>query len=105
MVESTDPADKDLSHSEPGKGFTVAITSDGEVLFQEDGSASTTSELRFVNVETATDNAGGTTSMTSMTSAQTGERRLPWVVFGSGMTMVFIAGVVYVFKKKEKIEE
>ncbi len=103
VVESTDPADNDLSHSEPGKGFTVAVTSDGKVLFQEDGSATPTTELRFVNVEGATDTI--TNTMTSMTAPQTGERKLPWTVLGGGMSMIFIAGVVYVFKKKEKIEE
>lgn len=106
VVEDTDPADNDLSHSEPGKGFTVAITSDGKVLFQEDGSATPTTELRFVNVETATDiiDDDSPNSMTSMTSAQTGERKLPWAVFGGGMSIIFIAGAVYVFRKKENIK-
>ncbi len=108
VIEDTDPADNELSHSEPGKGFTVAITSEGRVLFQEDGSASPTTEMRFVNVETSvltSSDAGGSQTLTSMTSAQTGERRLPLAVFGGGMSMIFIAGVVYVFKKKEKIEK
>lgn len=108
VVEDTDPADNELSHSEPGRGFTVAITSDGRVLFQEDGSAAPTTEMRFVNVETDSatsfNGGGGSQTMTSMTSAQTGERKLPWAVFGGGMSMIFIAGTVYVFKKKEKIE-
>ena len=57
-------------------------------------------------VDTTGASAGRDTStLSNMTSAQTGERKLPWAVFGGGMSMIFIAGTVYVFKKKEKIEE
>ncbi|MDE6712890.1 MAG: LPXTG cell wall anchor domain-containing protein, partial [Lachnospiraceae bacterium] len=57
-------------------------------------------------VDTTGASAGRDTStLSNMTSAQTGERKLPWAVFGGSMSMIFIAGTVYVFKKKEKIEE
>ena len=46
-----------------------------------------------------------TSTLTNMTSAQTGEKKLPWAVFGGSISMIFIAGTVYVFRKKEKIEE